>query len=165
MLALICLGICACSSAAPASSSNSDRIGPGTSIETDGGAPAVNPGTPGAHVWFPTSTGIELIRSSSYDSFPSGASISTHSCLEHDRAAMTPAELGDLAKLTLVPLRGGCTYDGFEYTELRVFDTDGTSAAYRDTACDYLMVKGATAMLPKPLPGGYLPANAPTCSD
>jgi hypothetical protein len=124
---------------------------PGSADDTDGGSPIAR-GTVGSHVWFDSSTGIELRNVWAYNGSLAGMPPVTGStCWTFERNALDDAQLAALEDMILVPLTEACTADGYSYYELTVVDADGTRAAYRDTGCSYLRLEGATAMLPQNL--------------
>jgi len=118
----------------------------------DPGQPAN--GAVGAHVWFASSTGIELTEAWVYDTWgpDAGPPSSGTACSTLDRAAMSSDQLAALAQLVLIPLADSCSVDGYDYHQLTVMDGDGGPVSYRDTGCNFLRVEGATAMLP---PGAF----------
>jgi hypothetical protein len=104
-------------------------------------------GAPGSQIWFESSIALELTTVWFRDNWSGNAPESGHSCRRLERQAMSATELEAIADVTLIPLNVACTTDGFDYTELAVFDTDGTTRRYRDTGCDYLAVECNAGML------------------
>ena len=66
------------------------------------------------------------------------------------RESMTADQLAAIESLTLQPLPTGdaCGADGYDVFTATVTDRDGTTATYKDTGCPYLMIAGASAILP-----------------
>lgn len=123
-----------------------DRAGDGA----DAGA-AVPRGAPGSHVWFDSSTSIQLENHWSFETLGPGSTgqpKSGSSSLALEKSALSADQLTALEGLVLVPLTSSCTADAYSYDELTVFDEDGSKAIYRDTGCSYLRAEGAQAMLP-----------------
>jgi hypothetical protein len=173
-LLTICLGLCACGGDARGSSGdkiNADAQPSPTSQDVqqsrnDATVPPEPRGVAGAHVWFATSDWIAIRAEWSFIGRGGGSGSSGSSCLRFDRTSLSTPQLDALAALTLVPITDGCTLDGYHFQELRVFDADGTSAAYRDTGCSYLRVAGANAMLPyDALDAETFASGGTTCDD
>jgi hypothetical protein len=124
-------------------------------------------GSVGSHVWFDSSTGIELKNVWSYDSWgpDAGPGQFGSSCLVLERAALDDEQRTALETLVLVPLNEQCTADGYTYAQLTVRDRDGSRTTYRDTGCSYLRIQGATGMLPPFYSWGstFLPDPAASC--
>jgi hypothetical protein len=117
-----------------------------TPEETD---PAPEPrNVPGAAIWFDSSVRAQIMHHSSYDTWggavPPPDSI-RYTCLK--RETLDAAELDALANVRLTPIEDNCSADGFSYTEITVWDANGSVATYRDTGCHSLRVAGATTML------------------
>jgi hypothetical protein len=107
-------------------------------------------GSVGSHVWFDSSTGIELKNVWSYNGWgpDAGPGQLGSSCLVLERAALHDEQQTALEMLVLIPLNEQCTADGYSYAQLTVRDRDGSRTTYRDTGCSYLRIQGATGMLP-----------------
>src|SRR5262249_8003517 len=107
-------------------------------------------GSPGDHVWFKSSVRVAFRYEWFFDTWGPNAAPPPHgeSCWRFDRGKLPDALRATLEGLLLGPLNDGCSSDGFSYYELTVWDSDGTSAKYRDTGCDHLRLDGAKAMLP-----------------
>ena len=115
-------------------------------------------GAAGSRVWFESSTAVQVTRAWSSD-YP-GPPQSGATCATFLRTEMTSDQLAALDAIVLVPATDSCTLDGYDYTELKVIDQDGSSAVYRDTGCSYLRVS-ATVMLPSDaLPSTIFPTDS-----
>jgi hypothetical protein len=118
-----------------------------TRIEIDPPSPPRD--VPGAAIWFDSSVRAQVMHHSFYDTWgpdaPPPQSTTTYSCWE--RTSLAEADEEAFRAVRLTALDDSCTMDGFSYTEITVWDADGSSATYRDTGCDQLRVEGATAMI------------------
>lgn len=103
-------------------------------------------GVPDAGVWFDSSMSIAVTRSW-LTTFP-GASGSGSECVRFERADLSADQTTYLEELRLKPFRKAWCADGYDYVELRVYENDGSSAAYRDTGCDGQAFPDAGVMLP-----------------
>jgi hypothetical protein len=118
-----------------------------TPEETD---PAPEPrDVPGAAIWFDSSVRAQVMQHSFYDTWgpdaPPPQSTTTYSCWE--LTSLSEEDEDALRAVRLTALDDGCTVDGYWYTEITVWDADGSTAIYRDTGCEHHRVEGATAMI------------------
>jgi hypothetical protein len=123
-------------------------IGCGSSLSADGvvdAGPAL--GTPGANVWFDSSDSIQVTYAWA-TTFP-GSSGSGAECVRLTRAELSAEQSTYLDTLTLDPFRKAWCADGYSYVEVRVNETNGASAIYRDTGCEGQAIADAGVMLPQ----------------